>query len=345
MRPMRDDLAVVAVDGGNSKTDVLLAAADGSVLSRARGRASNHQLLGIDAAMDSIDDTVEAALADAGLTGTHRPVVPVGAYCLAGVDLAVDERRVTDAVADRGWSETDVVTNDTFAVWRAGARAGWGVAVVCGAGLNCAGQGPDGTVVRFPSLGELSGDFTPGGAWLGVRGLGLALRAADGRGAPTSLAQSVPGHFGLEDATAVLEAVYGGDIAYDRLFDLARVVIAAAGAGDGPARQATDMLADEVVAMATATIRRLGVADLAVEVVVGGGIFDSGDTAFFSRVHDGIRAVAPDARLRVLDTAPVVGAALLALDAFGRTQGPGDEHHSVDDAVRDRLRQGLVGSP
>jgi len=332
----------VAVDGGNSKTDVLLVAADGTVLGSARGSGSNHQLLGLDAAMDAIDEAVEAALADAGLPARTRPVAPVGAFCLAGIDLAVDERRVAAAVAGRGWSGADLVTNDTFALWRAGATTSWGVGVVCGTGLNCAGRGPGGATVRFPALGELSGDFTPGGAWLGVRGLGLALRAGDGRGAPTSLAQTVPDHFGLDDAPAVLEAVYTGTIAYDRLFDLARVVIAAAAAGDVPARQATDLLADEVVAMAAAAIRRLDVAALAVEVVLGGGIFDSGDDAFTSRVHAGVRAVAPDAVMRVLDAPPVVGAALLALDARdGSGDGGGDVAPGAGEARRDRLRRAV----
>ncbi len=332
----------VAVDGGNSKTDVLLVAADGTVVGSARGGGSNHQLLGLDAAMDAIDGAIEAALADAGLPTGTRPVAPVGAFCLAGVDLAVDERQVAAAVAGRGWSRADVVTNDTFALWRAGATASWGIGVVCGTGLNCAGRGPDGATVRFPALGELSGDFTPGGAWLGVRGLGLALRAGDGRGAPTSLARSVPDHFGLEDAAAVLEAVYTGAVGYDRLFDLARVVIAAAAAGDAPARQATDLLADEVVAMAAAAIRRLDVAGMAVEVVLGGGIFDSGDEAFTGRVHAGIRAVAPVAVMRVLDAPPVVGAALLALDArSGSSDEGGNAPPPVGEAQRDRLRRAV----
>jgi len=335
MPPVDGVPAVVAVDGGNSKTDVVLSSADGTVLGRARGGGSNHQLVGLDAAIASIDETVDAALADAGMPPSTRPVAPAGAYCLAGVDLPIDEQRVSDAVAGSRWSDTALVANDTFAIWRAGTDARWGIGVVCGTGLNCAGRAPDGAAVRFPSLGELSGDFTPGGAWLGVRGLGLALRAGDGRGPATALERSVAEHFGLADAAAVLEAVYTGDLGYDRLFELARVVISAAGAGDGPARQATDQLADEVVAMAVAAVRRLGVADMPVEVVLGGGIFDSGDGVFTSRVTDGIRAVAPAARTTVLDTAPVVGAALLGLDLFDASS---DDAPAAADASGRRAR-------
>src|ERR1700734_3198565 len=79
--------------------------------------------------------------------------------------------------------------------------------------------------VRFPALAELSGDFAPGGSWLGVRALGLALRAGDGRGPSTLLSSRVPAHFDHADAEAVLTAVYTGTLPYGRLFELARVLL------------------------------------------------------------------------------------------------------------------------
>jgi hypothetical protein len=82
---------------------------------------------------------------------------------------------------------------------------------------------------------------------------------------------------------------------------------------------AVGFLADEVVAMAGAAVVRLGVVDREVEVVLGGGLFDSGNLAFAARIEAGVRAVAPRCRFRRLDAAPVLGAALLGLDAVGAT--------------------------
>ena len=48
---------------------------------------------------------------------------------------------------------------------------------------------------------------------------------------------------------------------------------------------------------------------------LGGGIFDTTDTAFHARVAAGINAVAPRAVLVRLDAPPVLGAALIGLDA------------------------------
>ena len=327
------EAAVLAVDGGASKTDVWLVAADGSVLGTARGGGSNHQFCGLEGAMDALGSAIEAALGAAGIEPRTRPAAATGAYCLAGVDLPVDKERLGQAIGARGWSGTVLLHNDTMAVLRAGSRTGWGVGVVCGSGLNCAGLGPDGSIERFPSLAELSGDFTPGGSWLGVRALGLALRAGDGRGGPTVLSELVPAHFGLPDPEAVLSAVYTGTLDYGRLFELARVCLDAASDGDAAAAGAAGLLADEVVAMANAIIGRLGVAGDEVEVVLGGGVFDSAYAAFTDRVESGVLAVAPNARFRRLEGPPVLGAALLGLDALGAADGCGSRLRSTAPAA------------
>ncbi len=313
----------LAVDGGASKTDVWVVSSDGAVLGTARGPGSNHQFSGLDGAMDALETTVEAALTAAGRDPLARPAVATGVYCLAGVDLPIDEERLGAAIRTRGWSRADQVHNDSVAVLRAGVRSGWGVAVVCGSGLNCVGLGPDGTTERFPSLAELSGDFASGGSWLGVRALGTALRSRDGRGRPTVLARRVPDHFGLTAPEEVLTAVYSGTLDYGRLFELARICLDAAEEGDGPAGDAVRLLADEVVAMACAIIGRLGVGDQAVDVALGGGLFDGDHPGFVGRVEAGIRAVAPRARFQRADADPVLGAGLLGLDALGAPEAAG----------------------
>ena len=80
--------------------------------------------------------------------------------------------------------------NDTFAILRAGLPSGaepCGVAVVCGAGINCVGMTPDGRTARFPAIGKISGDWGGGGG-LAEEALFFAARAEDGRGEPTALA-------------------------------------------------------------------------------------------------------------------------------------------------------------
>jgi N-acetylglucosamine kinase-like BadF-type ATPase len=324
---------VLALDGGSTKTDAVLVAADGTLLGRTRVGPSNHQFLGIDGAMEALAEAVAGVFDAAGLDGSAIPLCELGVYCLAGIDLPIDEERLAPAIALRGWTATDLLRNDTFAISRAGTQATWGIGVVCGTGMNCAGTGPDGSTVRFPALAELSGDFAPGGSWLGIRALGLALRAGDGRGKPTLLTELIPVHFDQLSAEDVLFGIYSGAIPYGRLFELAQVLLDAAKEGDTEAQSAAGILADEVTAFVTAAIARLGVSAEPVEVVLGGGVFDTSYEGFHDRVADGIHRVAPQAVLRRLDAPPVLGAALLGLDAIGAT-----------DEAKETLRKALTSS-
>jgi len=102
-----------------------------------------------------------------------------------------------------------------------------------------------------------------------------------------------------------------------RLLELPPLVFRAAGHGDAAAREILDRLADEVVAMAATTIRRLRLTSKDVEVILGGGIFQTQDEPFLGRIQAGIEATAPHAVVRRLSTPPVVGAALMGLDQIG----------------------------
>jgi len=192
------------------------------------------------------------------------------------------------------------------------------VAVVCGAGINCTAIAPGGREARFPALGEISGDWG-GGCALGSAALAAAVRARDGRGPRTALERLVPARFGLRRPVDVTMALYRGGLDEEHLADLAPDVFAAAGRGDAVARAILDRLADEIVAMAGAAVRRARLVRRAPPVVLAGGIFRADDAAFFDRIRDGIGRVAPGAQVVRLDAPPVLGAALLALDLLGRS--------------------------
>jgi len=313
--------ALLAVDGGGSKVDAALLDRDGSVI--AAVRRGNEDLNGSnDAYLEGVAGAVAAVRLAAGLPD-DGPVARVGMFCLAGADLPADDRRILRWLRGRAWTGKDLVRNDTFAVLRAGTERRWGVAVVCGYGTNCSGVAPSGRTFRFPAVGAVSGDWG-GGHDIGSAALWYSLRAKDGRGEPTALSTLVPAHFGMRRPRQVMEAMYFGRIPEERLVELPPVVFRAATAGDKVARTILDRQADEVIAMAGAAIRKLGMTRLDVDVVLGGGIFRGGDPPFFERIDEGLARVAPKVRVRRLTAPPVVGAALLGLDEL-RAASPAKE--------------------
>jgi N-acetylglucosamine kinase-like BadF-type ATPase len=328
--------AILAVDGGGSKTDAVLLRRDGTIVGAARTRsADGHASRSWPAPsveerhLGSVGVAIARASARAGLDPERMPVAELGVFCLAGADLPSDDRRLLRWIGGNGWAAEPVLRNDTFAVLRAGTDRPWGVAVVCGFGTNCSAVAPNGRITRFPAVGPISGD------WGGANDLGAwaawhAIRAEDGRGEPTTLEQVIPRHFGLRRPRQLTEALYRGRIPEERLAELAPIVFRAAVAGDEVARGLVDRQADEIVTMATTAMRRLRMTRLDADVVLGGGIFRNRDARFFRRIDDGMRAVAPAARTHVLHDPPVIGAALMGLD---RLEAPAAAHARVRRAL------------
>jgi N-acetylglucosamine kinase-like BadF-type ATPase len=356
--------AVLAVDGGNSKSDLALVADDGTLLASVRGpgitKPDLTRTLGL------LTSLIDRAQRQAGRSGC--PVARHLSACVANADLPEEEEALAAALRAQGWSDTTEVVNDTFAVLRTGLGAAapaalspaaeaspaagpsstadgspaaglpgpagsspatgpapmdggeaerhWGVAVTCGAGINCVGVAPDGRKTGFLALGETTGDWG-GGHGLGQAALWWAMRAEDGRGPDTALRAAVAAQFGVPSAREVAIGIHLGTISEPALRELAPAVLALAGTGDDVAARLVRRQADEICTMALTAMRRLGLTGLATPVVLGGGVLAARDPMLIAGVTEGIRAGAPHAAVRITDVPPVAGAALLGLDRLG----------------------------
>jgi N-acetylglucosamine kinase-like BadF-type ATPase len=115
--------------------------------------------------------------------------------------------------------------------------------------------------------------------------------------------------------------MYDGRMSTRRLEELTPLVFAAAAKGDRVSRAIADRLADELAVMAIAIARRLRVASREVDVVLTGGVFRTNEPGFYTRLEERLRAALPLARTRRLTERPVLGAALIGLDALGLRRG------------------------
>ena len=307
------ELLVLGIDGGNSKVDVALADARGRLLGALRGPTVSHQAVGMAAGMARLGELAARLINEVG--GAPTPDVVVAT--LAGADYSEDVRLLEQAIARLELGRDVVVLNDTFGALRAGASAGWGVGLVCGQGINAAAVAPNGRQARFPGIGDVAGDWGGGGG-IAMAAVQAAVRGSDGRGPHTSLELAAPRFFGVRTPAAMTRAFYFGRIPESRISSLAPIVFEQAATGDEVARAIIDRLADELAAMANALIRRLHMTRLEVEVVLAGGVFRTRDEQFYERLDHGVTGAAPRARLVHLDSPPVAGAVLFALDELAR---------------------------
>ena len=293
----------LAVDGGNSKTDVVLGTADGDVLGYVRGPTASPHVVGLDGTVAVLRSLIDPL----------QSTIDVAVFCLAGADLPVEVTRLQQAVTAEGWAIRSVVDNDCFALLRAGTAMPDAIAVVCGAGTNCVGRSADGRVARFPALGAISGDWG-GGHDLAEHALRYAARGEDGRGRATALTAAVAGYFGRPTVESVSIALHVGELPMSAVHELAPLVFEVAAFGDAVASGLVRRQADEILAQHRVAAERLGLLGSPHALVLGGGVLRAGHPQLLEQVAVGARAQAPYVEISVVTAAPVVGAALLALD-------------------------------
>ena len=314
-------VAAIGVDGGGTKTDAVLVTAEGQLLDRVRGGASNYQGVGRAAAqrvLVSLVERLSGSAADAGVE------VAAAAYGLAGVDRPADEA-VFEAIlaeAHPAGVPYDLV-NDTFLILRAGAPDGVGVAVVSGTGSNCVGVGRDGRRDRIGGLGWHCGDDGAAGD-IGFGGLRSAFRGEDGRGPTTRLAPMIRERLGLQRLDDVVDRLIADE---RRPLDgglLAPLVFEAAAAGDEVALDVLRAAGRDLGLSARIVASRLFDPDDEIALVMGGSVLQKGRCdAMREALVATVRRLYDAARPIVLDAPPCLGAALLALDLAARRGAAG----------------------
>ena len=322
----------VAADGGNSKTDLVIGTTDGEILGCVRGPTCSPHQIGLAAGVEVLGGLVQAARTDAGLGPETR--IDLAAMYLAGADLPSEVTELEEAIGGRGWAARTIVDNDCFALLRSGTVQPDAVVVVCGAGTNCVGLAADGRTARFPALGPLSGDWG-GGHELAQFALRDAVRGEDGRGPGTALTEAVARHFGKPTVEHAILALHFGELPMDAIHDLTTVLFEVAAAGDPVASALVERQANEILAQHRAAAGRLGLLDQEHTLVLGGGVL----RARLPQLHDlivaGARRQAPRVEISVPTEPPIVGAALLALDALAG----GQVTRPVESSVRAALQR------
>ena len=319
---------VLAFDGGNSKTDILLVRADGQILGSARSAPFRPYLAGDAGALAALEPQVHELLERAGLSrATHA------AASLANADRPEEERAFEAAIVARGWAVSATVVNDTLAVLRAGTADGIGVAVVCGAGINAIGVDDSDGVVRFPALGPLTGDWG-GGAGLAQQVMWWSVRSEDGRGAATALAAAAAAHLGFDTATECALAFHSGVLHDEQMHELVPLLFDVAESGDEVAMDIISRQADEIVTMVRVCVDRLTFARDTIPVVLGGGVLAADQPLLIEAVRVGLMEVSPRCAPQVLHAPPVLGAAVQGLDFLAGSRGlaPVDRESAPPDA-------------
>jgi N-acetylglucosamine kinase-like BadF-type ATPase len=263
---------LMGVDGGGTKTVACLAVYDGSdgfeVLGEGMAGPGNPRGVGVKLACGNVLKAIAAARAKARL-----PAAAVRRACLAlaGVGDPHVRAQLEAWAVDQALAATSCVVTDAEAVLAAADSAEDAVALIAGTGSLAFGSARDGRTARAGGWGALLGD--EGSAYaLGLAALRAVCRAADGRAPATRLASALLDHLGLGSADQLNAVFPAGAAAHEAVAELARLVTAAAAAGDDAAVAILDRAAHQLADMVLAVVRRLELRAGQYTLALAGGV-------------------------------------------------------------------------
>ena len=308
---------VIGVDGGNTKSDYVLCALDGTVRACLTAGTCSHEKLGMSGAAREMDARIEELTRMAGI---ERGEVGSAVFGLAGIDQRLQQQALHGIVSNYGLGRC-VAVNDAFLGVKAGDPNGIGVGSVNGTGTSAAGIDPDGRLLHLGGMGAITGDDA-GGGYL-ARQVLRAVYASVFHFAPeTMLTELVYSRFGIRDE-ADLAVAYSTRYQYGEAvtdMELVKIAFQASSAGDGAARAIVEHIGSALGVNAAACAVRLHFGEI-VPVYLIGSVWSRGRHAPMVEAFRSTftRCAGRECALGIVEAAPVAGAALWALEcATGR---------------------------
>ena len=297
---------VVGVDGGGSKTRVILADAEGNHLADVTGGGSAMAPGRADHCADVIGELVRQAVQTAEV-GEHLKVLVAG---VAGVGREPEARALTVALEDLELADEVIVQGDGEIALTDAFGNGPGVMLIAGTGSIAYGRGPSRVLARCGGWGPAFGD-EGSGAWIGRKSLGIVASAADGREPETALTGAILTAAQLNEVTELIP--WGIAATPKELAALAPVVFNVASAGDARSNALVGLAVEELVLHIRAlAVKLFGDDRAAIPVAFSGGLLHKG-SFLRKKLEQRLKSAVPGAQVRPVEIIAARGAVKEAL--------------------------------
>ncbi len=303
---------VVGVDGGASKTRVIVADGSGAELATAIGAASAVRPGEADQSAEVIALLVAEALAACGMSEEMPSALCVG---VAGVGRDAEYSAFEDAMSKRSLADELVVLPDAVIALNDAFGEEAGIVLISGTGSMAYGRGPSQKMARCGGWGPVCGD-EGSGAWIGKLAVSLITGSADGREPETGLLGAILTHLELESPDELIPWAAGATARDFAL--LATPVMTIAATGDLRANSLCALATEELVVHVRTLARQLFTDErAAVPVALAGGMFGRGSW-LRKLVEMRLKSAVPGMVLHADEVVPARGAVKTALGLLAR---------------------------
>lgn len=302
---------VIGVDGGGTRTRVIVSDSEGNELATAEGSGSAVLPGQAERSADVIASAVCEALESANLGDQRARIIYVG---VAGVGRTEEKRALQHELERRNLAEEVVVEADALIALSDAFGSGPGIMLIAGTGSVAFGRSPNGAFARAGGWGLAIGD-EGSGAWIGRRALGIVAAAHDNREPATALTGAILTATqvnDVEDLVAWAIAARPSDLAA-----LAPAVFTEAANDDTRAASLVSLAVEELVLHVRALARTLFVDERAeIPVALSGGLLQKG-SFLRKKLETRLKSVVPGSVVHSAAVNPARGAVKAANSLIG----------------------------
>ena len=306
---------IVGVDGGGSKTTVLVADLSGNEISRAVSGASSYKSIGKEKAIENLNKGIFKAIEC--LDGSEEIHFISSCFGFAGNDAEEDYKIYKEIVFNEELSsylnpKRTIICNDTRIGLESGSENKNKIIIIAGTGSNCFGINEDGEQIGASGWDFILAD-EGSGYEVGLKALKAVMRAYDERGEKTLLSKTILEELKLKEILDLTKWAYDGPFSKVKIGALAKTVCKTTEMGDKVSINILAEEAEEAVVSVTTVANKLGFKDKDFDLIFVGGLFKC-EKYFKNILIHRLREKFPHINFKPLIGNPVKGAIKLAVE-------------------------------
>lgn len=258
----------VGVDGGGSKTEVIIGTADGKIVKRAVGDESNITSIGANKAHENVNKIIDYILESIGIEE-----IAYISVCIPGIRAYWKDIELLCSLVNEDRAQ---VTGDEDNAFYGALAKEQGIVILSGTGSFATGVNRKKEKYTVGGWGPLLGD-EGSGYYMGIKAIKAAINRYEGSDPDTVLFGEVLDCFGINDIDLLKTVVYSKGLQTKKIASLSRAVLRGAETGDRVCMDIIRDSAEQLYRMAEIIIRKLKMTDTEYDLCLTGGISSFGE--------------------------------------------------------------------
>ncbi|MDF2987245.1 MAG: ATPase [Eubacterium sp.] len=300
---------VIGLDGGGTKTEVVVCDLQGNVISEFRSGAININGENVTNVESNLRYIFEKIFSETGKS-SECAYTCVGA---AGISNALAKETLIAAIVSSGYSGRLIISGDHQTALYGALGKGVGIILIAGTGSICYGRNKHGSEHRTGGFGYLIDDEGSGYA-IGRDMLSAIVRAYDGREKCTDLKDMVFSQLKINSVEELVSYIYSKETNKRDIAKLAPNLTHACKNGDSVARAISDKCSDELFKLVKPVVEKLELYNG--EIALSGSILTK-DQYIRNTMVEKVSLEFPCLKCVNPKDGAAYGAAMMALEAAG----------------------------